>query len=106
MKKLPLDITDKALSEIHKTLKTKNIPDEYGLRIGVRGAGCAGVSYILGFDKKKGRDEEFNLNGLKIYIQKGHIMYLINLKLDFYEGVDAKGYTFIKSEEYASSNAE
>ena len=92
--KIPVDITDKALKEIHRIMKHKKIPEQYGLRIGVKGAGCAGVSYLLGFDTAAPDDGTFELNGLQVYISKKHTMYLFGLTLDFYEGSDARGFVF------------
>jgi iron-sulfur cluster assembly protein len=100
---IPVKVSDKALEEIKKTIAHKNIPAEYGLRIGVKGGGCAGVSYILGFDKKGTGDAEFNLDDVPVYIAKKDTMFLIGMEVDFYEGNDARGFTFIKSDEKQQS---
>lgn len=100
---LPVKVSDKALEEIKKTIAHKNIPDGYGLRIGVNGGGCAGVSYVLGFDKKGAADSEFSLDTVPVYIAKKDTMFLIGMEVDFYEGNDARGFTFIKSDEKQQS---
>ena len=74
----------------------KNIPDDYGLRVGIRGAGCAGISYILGFDKQKEKDNAYSIEGIPVYIDKKDFMYLIGLEVSFYNGDDARGFTFVK----------
>jgi len=94
-KVLPVNITQKALKKVNQIIINKNISPDYGLRIGIKGNGCIGNSFLLGFDKKKTSDEEFELEGLKIYIKKKHIMYLIGLEIDFYDKTDTKGFTFI-----------
>ncbi len=94
----PVSISEKALSEIKEIIARKNVPEGYGLRIGIRGAGCAGVSYMLGFDKKKHDDVEYNIEGIDIYIEKKHTMYLIGLEVDFYDGADARGFSFVNPE--------
>ena len=91
---LPVNITEKALLEIKKIIRNKSIADDYGLRIGIKGAGCVGISYLLGFDKKKDSDDSFTHRGLDIYIQKKDIMYLVGLDLDFYDDTDIRGFTF------------
>jgi len=100
---IPVKVSDKALEEIKKTITYKNIPQEYGLRIGVKGGGCAGVSYVLGFDKKSTADAEFDVEGVPVYIAKKDTMFLIGMEVDFYEGNEARGFTFIKSDEKAQS---
>ena len=48
----PVTLTEKAIEEIKHIMASKNIPKGYGLRIGVKGGvGCAGLGYLLGFDK-------------------------------------------------------
>lgn len=75
-------------------MKNKNIPEGYGLRIGVRGAGCAGVRQFLGFDKVKDKDDIFNLDDIEVYIDKKDAMYLVGLMLDFQDDHDARGFVF------------
>jgi len=100
---IPVQVSEKALEEIKKTIAHKNIPDGYGLRVGVKGSGCAGVSYVLGFDKKSTADSEFDLEGVPVYIAKKDTMFLIGMEVDFYEGSEARGFTFIKSHEKTKS---
>ncbi|MFY0601697.1 MAG: iron-sulfur cluster assembly accessory protein [Cyclobacteriaceae bacterium] len=89
----PVTITEKALEEIKSTLKNKNIPEEYGLRVGVKGGGC-GVSFVLGFDKKKEGDLEFDIEGVQMFVQKKETLFLVGKEVDFYEGSDARGFVF------------
>ena len=77
-------------------MEKKNIPEGYGLRVGMRGGGCGGMSYMLGFDKSKEGDLTYELDGIPVMVEKKHTMYLIGLQVDFYEGSDAKGFTFVK----------
>lgn len=95
MKIQPVSISNKAAKEIREIITRKNIPEGYGLRIGIKGAGCAGVSYMLGFDKKKEGDMEYSIDDITVYIEKRHTMYLIGLEVDFYEGADARGFSFV-----------
>ncbi len=64
---IPVTITTKALEEIKKIMQLKNIPDDHGLRLGIKGSGCAGT-FLLGFDKKKRSDKIYNIDGLEILI--------------------------------------
>ncbi|WKN45976.1 HesB/IscA family protein [Tunicatimonas pelagia] len=94
---IPVSLSDRALEEVKNTLTHKNIPPGYGLRVGIKGAGCAGISYILGFDQKSEKDMEYNLEGVPLYVAKKDVMYLLGVQVDFYEGNDARGFTFVKS---------
>lgn len=92
---MPIDVTPKAIQEIHAIIKAKGIPDFYGLRVGIKGGGgCGGFSYMLGFDLKKEGDAEFNLDGLKLLIDKKHVMYLAGKVIDYVDDGEESGFTF------------
>ena len=93
---LPLTITQKALKEVRTIMKNKNIPEEYGLRIGIKsGGGCGGgISYLLGFDTRKSSDDSYEVDGIMVYIERKHVMYLVGLEMDYYSGADAQGFNF------------
>jgi iron-sulfur cluster assembly protein len=90
----PISITSPALVEVKKILSDKNVPAEYGLRIGVQGGGCSGLSYMLGFDKKKDTDNEYSFDGVKVFIDKKHAMYILGMEVDFQDGLNARGFVF------------
>jgi len=90
----PVEISEKALEEVKNILRNKGIPEGYGLRIATRGMGC-GVSFKLGFDKKKETDEEYFLEGLQVLIQKQEMMFLIGKKIEFYDETDGRGFVFV-----------
>ena len=90
----PVSLTPKAAIEVRKIMETKNIPSDYGLRVGVKGGGCGGVSLMIGFDKKKETDHAYTIEGIPVYVDKRHTMYLIGKEVDFYEGADARGFMF------------
>ena len=92
----PVTLSSKAVTEVTNIMKNKNIPAEYGLRIGIKGGvGCAGVNYLLGFDKKREHDLVYKVEDITVLIEKKHTMYLLGLEVDFYEGADARGFTFV-----------
>ena len=94
---IPVTLTEKAAREVRHIMDNKNIPKNYGLRIGIKGSGgCSGFNYLLGFDTKKDSDISFEINDIPVYVEKRHAMYLLNLEVDFYEGADARGFTFVK----------
>lgn len=90
---LPVTISLRAIAEIKQIMATKNIPPDYGLRVGVKGGGC-GVTLIIGFDKQKETDVAYTIDGIPVYIDKRHTLYIIGKEVDFYDGADARGFTF------------
>lgn len=90
-----INITDKAKAEINKSLTIKGIPENYFLRVGLRGGGCS-ATYFIGFDKIEDQDELHEIENLhtKVLIKKPHLMYLMGVELDFEE--EGNGYTFNK----------
>ncbi|WP_208427197.1 MULTISPECIES: HesB/IscA family protein [Salinibacter] len=90
----PIQISPNAAREIRKIINKKNIPDGYGLRVGVKGGGCSGMSYVLGFDKEREKDKVFNLDGITVYMDKRHGLYLMGTTINYHDGLDARGFTF------------
>lgn len=91
----PVTISEKAAAEIRKIMQTKNIPEDYSLRVGIRGGGCGGVSLLIGFDKQKASDLSYSIAGIPVLVDKKHTMYIIGKEVDFYEGADARGFMFV-----------
>lgn len=96
MKELPLTITPEALAATQEIMQNKDIPAKYGLRIGIRGKGCAGSQqFLLGFDTPAEHDHIYQYEGLPIYIDKAHLMYVIGLELAYESDEDGnQGFTF------------
>ncbi len=84
----------RAAEEVKKIITTKDIPEGYGLRVGVRGGGCSGMSYVLGFDKLREHDVSFDYEGIPLYIDKRHGLYLMGTTIDYHDGLNARGFTF------------
>lgn len=93
-KQAPVALTDKASQEIRKIMATKEIPEGFGLRVGVRGGGCSGMSYILGFDKQREQDAAFEIDDIPVYVDKRHGLYLMGTTIDYHDGLNARGFTF------------
>ena len=100
---IPITITKRAIEEIKKTIAHKNIPPDYGLRVGAKGGGCAGTSFIIGFDRQKEHDMVYTIADLPVYIEKKDVLFLLGTEVDFYEGNDARGFTFVKANEKPQS---
>ncbi len=90
----PITLTDGAIRQLQEIMKQQDIPSGYGLRVGVKGGGCSGFSYVLGFDEQKEKDDIFEINGIQVLMQKSHTMYLMGMEIDFIEGLNNRGFSF------------
>ncbi len=90
----PVSLTEGAKKELKKLREQQELGDEFGLRIGVEGGGCAGMNYLLGFDQKKEGDQEYDIEGIRVFMHKAHGLYLAGMEIDFQHGLNARGFTF------------
>jgi len=90
----PVSLTDGAINQLKRIVEEQSISSEHGLRIGVKGGGCSGFSYILGFDLPKENDEVFEIAGMNVFIQKSHAMYLMGMEIDWVDGLQNRGFSF------------
>lgn len=90
----PVTFTQGAVKELEKLRDQQEIGDDFGLRVGVEGGGCSGMTYVLGFDQKKEGDQEYNIEGVRVYMHKAHGLYLAGMQIDFQDGLNARGFTF------------
>ncbi len=90
----PIQLSARAADEIRQIMTTKEIPEGYALRVGVKGGGCSGMSYILGFDQKRSHDREFEIEGITVYMDKRHGLYLMDTTIDYHDGLNARGFVF------------
>lgn len=91
---VPLGLTEGAVRQLLRIKEEQSVPDDHGLRVGVKGGGCSGFSYILGFDKQKENDDVFEIEGIKVFMQKSHAIYLMGIEIDWMEGLNNRGFTF------------
>jgi iron-sulfur cluster assembly protein len=90
----PVTFTEGAVKELFKLKDQQEIGEDYGLRVGVEGGGCSGMTYVLGFDQPKDGDKEYYIEGIKVFMHKAHGMYLAGMQIDFQDGLNARGFTF------------
>jgi iron-sulfur cluster assembly protein len=93
-KEAPIKLTEGALKALRQIKEDQSISDEHGLRIGVKGGGCSGFSYMLGFDAPKENDEVYEISGIKVLMQKSHGIYLLGMEIDWEEGLNNRGFSF------------
>lgn len=87
-------LTERAARQINKIRSDETIPSDQYLRVGVKGGGCSGMSYVLGFDHKNDFDTIIEREGIQVIVDQRHLMYLEGTVVDFRDGLDARGFTF------------
>lgn len=93
--KTEITITEKALKEIKRIMVENTIPDSYGLRVGVKGGGCSGLTYTLNFNEtSKEGDSVIESNSVKLFVDGKSLFYLTGTELDFSDGLNGKGFKF------------
>ena len=91
---LPVKLTKTATEEITRLFNNREEGTDKMLRIGVKGGGCSGFSYVLEIDEKMERDEVFEIEGIPCIIDPSHSMYLFGMEIDWKNGLDARGFIF------------
>lgn len=91
-----IQLTEKAAKEIKRVMTEQNLPDGTVVRVGVAGGGCSGFQYKFGFDENADQDKDHvtEQHGLKVAVQKNHDLHLDGTTIDFYEGLEKRGFTF------------
>ena len=90
-----ITVTDKAKDRILELRKEEGHPDAANIRVSVKGGGCSGLMYDLGFDEEiKPADQVFEDKGVKVVTDLKSLLYLINTTLDFSDGLNGKGFQF------------
>lgn len=88
-------ITPRAASEIRRIKADNKIPDAHALRLGVKGGGCSGMTYVLAFDEApRTGDKLFEIEGLTVYVDPKSLFYLSGTTLEFSDGLSGKGFVF------------
>ncbi len=87
-------MTAGAVAQIRKLMGEENFDTTQSLRIGVKGGGCSGMTYVLGFDHKQDNDETFSIEGISCVMNKAHEMYLYGMQVDWQDGLNNRGFVF------------
>ena len=91
---IPVTLTEGAIKEIRRLMIRPGFDASQVLRVGVKGGGCSGMTYILGFDHREENDNEFEIEGIKCIMNKAHEMYLYGMEVDWQDGLNNRGFTF------------
>lgn len=89
-------LTEKAAAEVKRIMEDQKLEEGTVLRVGVTGGGCSGFSYALGFDKQFDDkvDSKYEYHGVPVVVDKKSALYLDGTTVDFYDGIEKRGFTF------------
>jgi iron-sulfur cluster assembly protein len=89
-------LSEAARKQVRQLKEAQKLPDTVFLRMGVKGGGCSGMSYLLEFDSEKGpHDREFEVDGVKVVVDKKSYLYLNGTTLDYVTQGLTGGFTFV-----------
>ena len=88
-----VQVSPEALVEL-KRLAEREPDDMEGVRLGVKGGGCSGLSYVLEFGKKNEGDNVVDHDGVQFFMDRKSAIYLKGILLDYKEGLEGKGFVF------------
>lgn len=91
---LPVSLTASAKGEIKRLMQADGFIAGQYLRIGVKGGGCSGMTYVLGFDNKTEKDDSFEIDGIPVVMERSHGIYLAGMEVDWQGGLNSRGFTF------------
>jgi iron-sulfur cluster assembly protein len=86
-----ITLTPPAEVEVRRLIIEEGKP---GLRLGIKGGGCSGLSYMLEFTNEEEGDTVIDFDGFKVFLDRKSTIYLSGITLDFQSGLDGRGFVF------------
>jgi iron-sulfur cluster assembly protein len=92
-----LQLTERAVKRVRIAMAKEGVsPEEGGLRLGVMGGGCSGLSYSIKFDTQpRERDRIYEFDGVRVFVDPKSFLYLHGMTLDYEETLMRQGFNFI-----------
>lgn len=90
----PVHFSYSAVNEIKRLIQTTELKPGRYLRVGVKGGGCSGMTYVLDFDTKQSDDEVYETDGFKFIMNNSHQIYLYGMEIDWQDGLNSRGFVF------------
>ena len=90
-------VTEKAIAKVRSAMaKEGTSPEQGGLRLGVQGGGCSGLSYNIRFDTQpRERDRIFQFSDVRVFVDPKSFIYLHGMTLDYQETLMQQGFVFV-----------
>lgn len=90
----PVTLTAGVIEELRRIMQEEGFDTSQRLRVGVKGGGCSGMTYVLGFDQMEANDATFEIEGIPCIMNKSHQLYLHGMEIDWQGGLNSRGFTF------------
>ena len=93
---MALKLTEKAAGEVKRIMTEQNVPGAAVLRVGVKGGGCSGFEYALGFEMAADESADIvsDWHGVRVAVDQKSALYLDGTEIDFYDGLEKRGFVF------------
>lgn len=93
---MAVELTETAAREIKTIIQQQELDAEkIRLRVGVKGGGCSGFSYVLDLtEQDRETDEQFEKHGIKIVCDPKSYLYLNGVTIDFKDEIMGRGFVF------------
>ena len=92
--KNPINLTDAALNEVKRLMAEPGFEKDKILRVGVKGGGCSGMTYVLDFDNRNENDALYKKDGVDFIIDNSQSIYLFGMEIEWEGGLNSRGFTF------------
>lgn len=88
----PVSFTASAIAELQRLFQQQ--PQGHVLRVGAKGGGCSGLTYVLDFDTPQDKDQHFEVEGIPCVMEPAHGIYLAGMEIHWDNGLNNRGFTF------------
>jgi len=92
--KAPVAFTPSAIAEIKRLMNESGFDHTQKIRVGVKGGGCSGMTYVLEFDAPLNDDDIYDFEDIQFIMNKSHGLYLYGMEVDWQGGLNSRGFTF------------
>jgi|ERR1051326_5746472 iron-sulfur cluster assembly protein len=91
-----IELTPKAVERVRSAMAKESVsPEAGGLRLGVQGGGCSGLTYNIRFDSQaRDRDRVYEFDGVRVFVDPKSFIYLHGMVLDYEESLMHQGFVF------------
>jgi iron-sulfur cluster assembly accessory protein len=90
----PIKLSANTIAEVKRLMAEDGFDATQALRIGVKGGGCSGLSYVPGFDKAEADDDNYEIEGIPVLMKAAHGIYLFGMEVDYSDGLNSRGFVF------------